>query len=253
MLVVFYNGTSVRVLRKLATGRFTALLRGYCKISVTASIRVLPYPGIILSILMTFQERRAAGLILAKKYPGEMRGDGTEPGWHHLDRVSRLLEYVLEQHQEGTLAERETIALAGLGHDALEDTKVTTAELTECFGTEGLALIEGMTNRFGDDHPAPYVTQVVNAPEGVRLIKYADLFDNCMSVNYVLTRKTTWTESYFLPIVRPMMAALSSTSFHRFPKTAETLRQMVKLADTALLEGVERWRLTLETVSSPRT
>lgn len=189
-----------------------------------------------------FKKRLTALRLVQRLHHGQMRGDGTEPGWHHLDRVSRILEHTLARYEEGTQRERDTIALAGLGHDALEDTDASDKELQAYFGQDGLALIQGMTNRDGDAHTEGYVRQIVASEEGVRLIKFADLYDNCMSVNYGLfTLGTAWTKGFFLPIVTPMIAAVIPTSFTKFSKTAECLKQMVLRAEETLLEGVTRW------------
>jgi hypothetical protein len=104
-----------------------------------------------------------------------------------------------------------------------------------------LALIEGMTNRFGDDHPREYVAQVAASEEAVRLIKLSDLYDNCASVTYNVTKLgAEWTESYFLPIVTPMIAAVTETDFPTYPKAATRLKQAVKATFTLLHAAVAR-------------
>jgi hypothetical protein len=156
-----------------------------------------------------------------------------------------MLEIVLEETGEGEAPERETIALSALGHDALEDTPVTMEELSAIFGARGLSFIEGMTNRFGDDHPAAYVEQVAAADEGVRLIKLSDLYDNCTSVVFNIgSLGVKWTEDYFLPIVTPMIAAVTETDFPTYPKTAGRLIAMVRASYAQLLEAVARQKIT---------
>lgn len=178
---------------------------------------------------------------LIKRFHGPLQPRSDGPPWHHLDRVSKLLELVLEGAGEGAPEERETIALAALGHDALEDTPVTEEELVAVFGSRGLALIEGMTNRLGDDHPEEYVAQVAASEEAVRLIKLSDLYDNCASVVYNIPKLgVEWTEGFFLPIVRPMIAALVETDFPTYPKAGERFKQMVKTTHAILLEAVAR-------------
>lgn len=178
---------------------------------------------------------------LIRKYHGPLKPRSDGPPWHHLDRVSKLLELVLEESGEGSPEERETIALSALGHDALEDTPVTKDEIVAVFGARGLALIEGMTNRLGDDHPAEYVAQVAASEEAVRLIKLSDLYDNCASVTFNITRLgVEWTEGYFLPIVRPMIATIVETDFPTYPKSSGRLKEMVKATQAILLEAVAR-------------
>lgn len=188
-----------------------------------------------------FDKHRAQALVFVREAHGQLKDRSDGPVWHHLERVSRLLEHVLMETGEGTDEERETIAIAALGHDCLEDTPVTRERVLDIFGADGLTLIEGMTNRWGDDHPAPYVEAVAAASEGTRIIKLSDLYDNCTSVVFTLTRLgTKWNETYFLPIVRPMIEALMPTKFTTYPKTAERLKTMVRASFASLLEAQER-------------
>lgn len=193
---------------------------------------------------MTYAERRDKALELIKRvHEGQTRADGSVPAWHHLDRVSLLLETVLAESGEGTAEEREDIALAGIGHDAVEDTEVTDEELLEAFGERGVRLIDGMTNRLGDDDVAPYVRQVAAAEEGVRLIKLADLYDNCTSVLYTLfVLKPTWAEEWFLPIVEPMIAAVLPTTFTTYAVAADRLKAMVRQSHALLRNECLRYK-----------
>lgn len=175
-------------------------------------------------------------------HAGQVRA-GNVPVWHHLDRVSKLLEIIMEEEAEGTESERQIISLAGLGHDSLEDTDVTEEELQKYFGEEGLKLIVGMTNRFGDEHPEPYVAQVCGANEGVRLIKLSDLYDNCASVIYTLKELgTKWVDNYFLPIVTPMIEAVVKTEFRIYPKSAERFKKMVTTSYAMLCNECEKFK-----------
>lgn len=192
---------------------------------------------------MTYAERRAAALELVQRVHAGQKRAGDVPVWHHLDRVSQQLEVILAKTGEGSQEERDDIALAGLGHDAIEDTNVTPAELLAAFGERGVALIEGMTNRFGDGHPEPYVAQVAASDEGTRLIKLADLMDNVTSVTYCLPwLGIKWCEEYFLPIVTPMIAAVGASSFTRFPVAATFLNEEVRVSFAVLRAEVARRR-----------
>lgn len=180
---------------------------------------------------------------IKKIHTGAIRGKGTVPDWHHLERVSRVLEIILNETGEGTAEERATIVGAALGHDALEDTDVTPEELAAVFGARGLTLIKGMTNTLGDGHQSEYVAQVSNAEEAVRLIKLSDLYDNVTGVTYELfSLGTKWCDEYFLPIVVPMMDAVLPTDFKTFPKAADRLKQMVRISRTNLLAEIERFK-----------
>ena len=193
---------------------------------------------------MTYDERRKKALDLIRRiHVGQTRADKTVPAWHHLDRVSRLLETVLRESGEGTSEERDTIALAGLGHDALEDTTVRDEDLKVAFGERGYSLIVGMTNRHGDDHPEPYVQQIMSADEGVRLIKLADLYDNLTSASYLIfIHGLPWTVERFMPIVEPMVKAIIPTEFHTFPRSAVRLKGMVSTSHSMILDECARYK-----------
>lgn len=193
--------------------------------------------------MTNFQDRKTAALDLIRRiHAGQTRSGGKVPAWHHLARVSRILETVLEETREGSEEERQTIILAGLGHDAIEDTKVTEVELSRCFGGRGLAIIKGMTNRQGDEHHEAYVAQVSAAEEAVRLVKFADLTDNCASVAFDLsTMGVKWTREFFLPIVSPMIAAVLPTEFRTYPRAAEKLKSLVGVARDLLTDELARF------------
>jgi (p)ppGpp synthase/HD superfamily hydrolase len=117
-----------------------------------------------------------------KMHKGQFRA-GKVPVWQHLLRVSETLAHVLSHTKEGTPAQRQIISIAALGHDLLEDTKATKAQIKNIFGERGFSLIEGMTNVHGDSNHAPYIRAMKGASEEVRLIKLADLYDNVSSRN----------------------------------------------------------------------
>ena len=162
-----------------------------------------------------------------KKHAGQERACGV-PTWQHLFRVSMLLKQTLEYFKEGTPRERIIISYSALGHDILEDTDVSHDEVRDMFGTRGYELILGMTNEDGDGDVSGYVKRMAKAEEAVRLIKYADLYDNLTNVVYALKcLKVAWAHDYFLPIVTPMRKKLQKTHFSRFKNTANTIRFMV--------------------------
>ncbi|OGF62802.1 hypothetical protein A2662_02740 [Candidatus Giovannonibacteria bacterium RIFCSPHIGHO2_01_FULL_45_33] len=171
-----------------------------------------------------------------EKHKGQVRA-GNVPAWHHLARVSGLLSFVLEKHGECGGQERSIIVTAALGHDVLEDTKVTEKEVMAVFGPRGSEIIKSMTNKWGDKNVMPYVKQVAGSEEAVRLVKLSDLYDNHISVVYNLhILGLKWTHSYFLPIVTPMRLAVTKTKFKKFKKTAEELVSLVNSA-AFLLDG----------------
>lgn len=182
---------------------------------------------------------------IKKKHRGQFRA-GKVPVWHHVTRVSHLLDYVLEQTGEGQGDEGFIIPYAALGHDLLEDTDATEEEIRNTFGDRGLELILGMTNRWGDKRPAPYVRQVVRSDEGVRLTKLADLYDNITSVTYNLhILGLKWATSYFLPIVSPMHKAVIKTKFPHYKNSSAELIFGVDIAMTLLKKEMQYYRKSI--------
>jgi (p)ppGpp synthase/HD superfamily hydrolase len=164
------------------------------------------------------------------------------PVWHHMARVSNRLDFALNIFSEGVQTERETIVLAALGHDVLEDTNATQEEVRDIFGEDALEIILGMTNDWGDENITPYVEKVVSGPESVRLTKLSDLCDNMTSVTYTLPiLGQDWLHSFFLPIVTPMKTALVETEFKKFTQTANLLTEMVDVADIILRNEAQRY------------
>lgn len=186
-----------------------------------------------------------------KKHAGQFRAGGV-PAWHHLARVSQTLATLLQRTKEGTRSEREHIIVAALGHDVLEDTAATERDVVAVFGDRSTELVRGMTNTWGDDHTKPYERQIVQSEEAVRLIKLADLYDNYTSVtHHVRELGTTWTKTWFLPIVAPMYRAVSKTKFVVYPNTAGMLIAMVSVA-SELLQGELRRTKTSRTKSQKK-
>lgn len=107
-------------------------------------------------------------------------------------------------------------------------------------GNSALAIIETLTNRLGDDHPLPFVTQVCNGSEEARLVKLGDLCDNFFHASYsIYTLGVPWMHSFFLPIVIPMHDEIQKTIFPKYPKAAEALLSATSLARTHLLKSIE--------------
>lgn len=164
------------------------------------------------------------------------------PVWHHIERVSKRLEYFFNLYQEGDVKSREIIVCSALGHDLLEDTKVDKKEILELFGDKGLELIMGMTNEWGDDDVVPYVEKVRNGLEEVRLIKLSDLCDNITAVSYnIAVLSPKWTKEKFLPIVTPMKEAVLLTPFNKYPKTADALKLVLNAAFIGLQQEINRF------------
>lgn len=179
-----------------------------------------------------------------EKHKGQVRAGGV-PVWHHLARVSSLLYFLLNNNKEGTPSDRFNIALAGLGHDILEDTKATIEEVGSRLGAQSSFIIKGMTNDWGDDNTKPYIKKVINSEESVRLVKLADLYDNMTHVAYCFPLLgLKWATSYFLPIVVPMKEAVIKTRFKKYKKTAGQLILLVNSAATLLLKEFQFYKKT---------
>lgn len=185
---------------------------------------------------------RAAVRFIKRKHANQMR-KGNSPAWHHVVRVSEILEYVVEKTKEGSATERRIIVLSALGHDLLEDTNAGEKEIRTVFGTRGLELIRGMTNSRGDAHTVHYVKQITRSEEAVRLIKLADLFDNITHVAYGMgLLGPRWVTSFFLPIASPMRRAVVRTRFRQYKHTAAFLIEMIEIATMMLNEELRRFQ-----------
>lgn len=196
---------------------------------------------------MTISEIKLFSKVLKfvrEKHKGQVRAGGV-PAWHHLARVSSLLYFLLNNNKECTPNNRFNIALAGLGHDILEDTEATINEVEDNFGADGSRVIKGMTNNWGDNHTRPYIKKIINSEEPVRLVKLADLYDNMTNVAYSFNLLgLKWVTSYFLPIVIPMKKAVVKTHFKKYKKTASQLITLVNSAEEILLKEFQFYKKT---------
>lgn len=180
--------------------------------------------------------------LIKEKHLGQRHANNV-PVWHHLERVSSRLKYLLNIYNEGEVEERNNIIISALGHDVLEDTKVTKEEIVSCFTDRGYEIIFGMTNEWGDNDVRPYVEKVANSEEVVRLVKLSDLLDNITSVTYnIAILSPKWVHEYFLPIVTPMKIAVLTTSFNTYPKTGEYLKLSVECAYNVLIDELNRFK-----------
>ena len=117
---------------------------------------------------------------------------------------------------------------AALGHDLLEDTKVTEDEIIKASNPCVLALIKELTNPVDDAHTDQYMDQLSAASEEARLIKYADLIENTSSVSYNYhIVGTQWIQEFYKPIMNRTLSVLESTTFPTYPKTSEFMHNML--------------------------
>ena len=162
----------------------------------------------------------------------QTRNNGKVPYVTHLYGVRSVLESLIESCGEitdATLA--KDLGNAALGHDLLEDTHVTKEEITANSNSRTLALIEELTNPEDDAHTEKYMNQLHTASEEARLVKYADLIDNTLSVAYGLhDLGRDWIKDFYLPILENTQKILADTNFTKYPKTAEEACRILKLA-----------------------
>lgn len=174
-------------------------------------------------------------------HASQTRNAGRTPYWHHCVGVGKVLKDAIQESGE---VKDESLAgdmiLAAMGHDLLEDTKITQETIEAEFGERVKDLIHQMTNWEGDHNRAAYVAHMKGAPEEVKLIKLADMIDNCTSVeNGLQLLGTDWAHSFFMPIITEMKGQIVLEDFKKYKKTASKLIEKLDFAyknlETALI------------------
>lgn len=115
----------------------------------------------------------------AERHSAQRRkGLGGEPYINHLVEVGFLLSDI------GKVQDHE-ILIAGILHDAIEDTTTSLNEITERFGSRASQLVQAVS----DDKSLPkaerkrlVLEHLAHAEDAVKLIKLADLCSNISSV-----------------------------------------------------------------------
>src|SRR3989344_3197464 len=154
----------------------------------------------------------AAMEALVERLQGTQKRKSGDSNALHVMRVRTLLMEAFAAARESA-DNVQAIEIAALGHDLLEDTKITEEEIKNSFGERSLKLIKELTNKNGDSHTGDYVQQMSAASEEARLIKYADLCDNLFHASYsTRVLGVSWIHPYSLPIADPMREALDRTS-----------------------------------------
>lgn len=164
------------------------------------------------------------------------------PYTEHLRGVAAILISLVELCGEVTDPQLiENMRNAALGHDLLEDTLVSEAEIVEVSNLDTLRLIQELTNPCDDEHPEAYFRQIAADSEEARLIKYADILENTSSFCYSLHEKGIDLDrgkNVFIPILTQSTDVLAGTPFVKYPKTAEKMRNMVKVFSDLLVERI---------------
>ena len=167
--------------------------------------------------------------------------NGAIPYTDHLYGVKSVLLSALTE--PGECQDPELIADlcdAALGHDLLEDTEVTEAEIVSAANARVLGLIRELTNPVDDAHTEQYMEQLSCSTEEARLVKYADLIENTTSVAYnYYTLGEAWFTGFYAPILHRTTEVLAETDFVRYPQTAAYLRSLLR-ASERLLEAKRR-------------
>lgn len=154
----------------------------------------------------------AAHDLAAAAHEGQVRVSG-DAYIHHPLAVATIL---------ARLGVGEPSLMAALLHDAVEDTKVTTAEITEAFGEEVATLVEGVTklDRLQFDNRAAQqaasmrkmLLAVTNDPR-VLLIKLADRLHNMRTIAGLRAEKRSRIASETLDIYAPLAHRLGLGDF----------------------------------------
>ena len=174
----------------------------------------------------------------AGQYRNPIEGMEAVPYTEHLYGVASIVSSILDISGEITDESlRQDIFYAALGHDLLEDTDTTDEEIVSASGTRALAIIKELTNPADDSHTDGYMAQISSATEAARLVKYADLIENTMSVAYNLhILEKEWLDNIYLPILNKTTQVLQDTEFNEYPQTASLLRNML-LVNSNMLKG----------------
>lgn len=195
---------------------------------------------------MPDEEKYQQMLAVVKKYHGgQTREGGVKPYWPHCERTATLLRRALESSVEGSPKQQKEMLLAALGHDLYEDTAIQGREVVSDFGQQVDALIEEVTNRFGDNQVAKYAEKLTLASEEARLIKLADLADNYASGAMSFAENGfEWTSGFLWPILEAQWQKLKDLPFVKFPQTAKFLAQTVEVSREMLEAELKRYQVT---------
>jgi (p)ppGpp synthase/HD superfamily hydrolase len=143
-------------------------------------------------------ERRALATALAfarARHADQTRRGSDAPYWVHLVRVTMEIA----RWKAGT----QTMLVAALLHDVLEDTGTTPAELRAGFGPAVAWIVDWLTVPPGlpDEEQRLYYRRLAEqGPVGARLLKVADRIDNLRSLQALVMRTgdahRRWAQGY---------------------------------------------------------
>lgn len=165
------------------------------------------------------------------------------PYTEHLYGVSTILMSVARMCGEIDKNTLDVMNNAALGHDLFEDTAVDRKDV-EYFDKKVYNLICELTNPNDDAHTDEYMLQLSKASEEARIIKYADLIENTSSFCYSLHDQNMKdpverAKTFYLPILERTSAVLANTEFIKYPKTANEMRNILKVYSDLLVSKIE--------------
>lgn len=187
-------------------------------------------------------------------HEGHTRYSG-EPYLTHLVAVAKLLAEIGMGPK--------TIA-AGLLHDIIEDTNVTSAQIGEQFGEEVLFLVEGVTKlgsiRYHgtDRHNESLRKLFVATSQEIRvlMIKLADRLHNMQTLAYVPEHKQKRIARETLEIYVPVAHRLGMGRFHKeladlafpyvYPLEYKRVKEIIRVPLKHALDTLEKLRKTLQ-------
>jgi (p)ppGpp synthase/HD superfamily hydrolase len=146
--------------------------------------------------------------------------------WH----TAQYLKKIAKKHGEVSAPEIKNIFFAALGHDLLEDTKVTAAEIKKRWGEKVLHYIKALTNEKGDRNFGPYIKRLKKSSEEILLIKFADIYSNAYnSVKNFKTLNKKWIRVFWLPLLKRYEREFFRRKFYKYTRTADVMIAEIKL------------------------
>lgn len=149
--------------------------------------------------------------------------------WQHGVNTSNILEVFINKYNEVPANIKNDLLLGALGHDLLEDTSASAADITHRWGGEVLRYINGMTNTQGDNSFDEYIKHLKDASEEVLLIKLADILANTKnSIENTAALPPEWLSIFWIPLLDRYDKALLNKTFQKYPFTLNAMAQEIK-------------------------
>lgn len=148
---------------------------------------------------------------------------------NHAFKTARYFKKTAEKFSEISKQKLYKLTLASLGHDLLEDTKVTRKQIKAIWGTRVLDYIQALTNEKGDNNYKPYIKRLKNSSEEIVLIKLADIYTNVdNSIKHFDNFEKKWINNFWLPLLAAYERALFNKKFKKYSQTASLMVKQIK-------------------------